>query len=143
MTESEDIIPLSQAQIEIINAINEPKVSEPQKLTFSALKCKKCRRTIISTEDFIEHNQGKGQTEFAYKKRDSSFSPIVCSSYFIEPMDWILDGVQEGELEGKIKCPACQAKLGNFSWAGMQCSCGSWVTPSFAIHREKVDKVLR
>ncbi|GBB99491.1 hypothetical protein RclHR1_03540010 [Rhizophagus clarus] len=139
---AEDITPLSQAQIEAINAVNEPKASEPRKLTLSALKCKKCRRTIVSTKDFVIHDQGKGQTSFAYKKRNSSFSPITCSSYFIEPMDWIFDRVQEGELEGKIKCPTCQVKLGNFSWAGMQCSCGSWITPSFAIHREKVDEVL-
>ncbi|CAI2174434.1 15108_t:CDS:2 [Funneliformis geosporum] len=142
MTDIEvDTIPLSQAQIEIINHINELRVPEPQKLNLSALKCKRCRRTIISTEDFVDHNKGQGQTAFTFKKRDSS-SSIKCSSYFVEPLGWILDEVQEGELEGKIKCPKCQAKLGNFSWAGMQCSCGSWVTPSFAIHREKVDEVL-
>ena len=76
------------------------------------------RRTVISTKDFVEHNKGKGQAAFTYKKRDPSFSSIKCSSYFVEPLDWILGGVQEGELEGKIKCPKCQAKLGNFSWAG-------------------------
>jgi hypothetical protein len=109
-------------------------------LTLAALKCKKCRllynsfcpkftlsfcifinkncrQTIVSTKDFVNHDRGKGQTAFSYKKRDSPFSPIICSSYFIEPMDWIFDRIQ-GELEGKIKCPTCQVKLGNFSWAG-------------------------
>ncbi|CAG8599539.1 1055_t:CDS:2, partial [Diversispora eburnea] len=46
-----------------------------------------------------------------------------------------------GDLDGKINCPNCKFKLGNYSWAGMQCSCGTWVTPSFAIHKEKVDEV--
>ncbi|CAG8511957.1 16149_t:CDS:2 [Cetraspora pellucida] len=114
-----------------------------------ALKCKKCRRTLISTENFVTHTQGSGQNAFSYKKRDNLYTSISkssCSSYFVEPLDWILRGKEqndkeEGELDGKIKCPKCNAKLGNYSWAGMQCSCGTWVTPSFAIHREKVDEV--
>ncbi|CAG8714521.1 17977_t:CDS:2, partial [Racocetra fulgida] len=88
------------------------------------------------------------QNAFSYKKRDNSYSSTsksLCSSYFVEPLDWILEGEkqndkEEGELDGKIKCPKCNAKLGNYNWAGMQCSCGTWITPSFAIHREKVDE---
>ncbi|CAG8599042.1 11201_t:CDS:2, partial [Racocetra persica] len=90
-----------------------------------ALKCKKCRRTLISTENFVTHTQGSGQNAFSYKKRDNSYSSIsksLCSSYFVEPLDWILEGEkqndkEEGELDGKIKCPKCNAKLGNYNWA--------------------------
>ncbi|CAG8541219.1 17003_t:CDS:2 [Acaulospora morrowiae] len=88
----------------------------------------------------------RGQSAFSYKKRDSSNYNTKCS-YFIEPMDWIFDdddqekNAGESNLEGKIKCPKCKFKLGNYSWAGMQCSCGTWVTPSFAIHKEKIDEV--
>ena len=41
-------------------------------------------------------------------------------------------------------CPnaKCDAKLGAWSWAGLQCSCGTWVAPSFSIHRNKVDEVV-
>ncbi|KAF0531895.1 dual specificity protein phosphatase 12 [Gigaspora margarita] len=132
-------------------------VAEETKTTSQlvALKCKKCRRTLISNEDFVTHTQGSGQTAFSYNKRDNSYSSMMkekynskplCSSYFIEPLDWIFSedkqsDKEESELDGKIKCPKCKAKLGNYNWAGMQCSCGTWVTPSFAIHREKVDEV--
>ncbi|CAG8795916.1 28871_t:CDS:2 [Dentiscutata erythropus] len=83
--------------------------------------------------------------------RDKYNSKPLCSSYFVEPLDWIFsednqndkeeNDKEENELDGKIKCPKCKAKLGNYNWAGMQCSCGTWVTPSFAIHREKVDEI--
>ncbi|CAG8462514.1 1645_t:CDS:2 [Ambispora gerdemannii] len=66
---------------------------------------------------------------------------IKCSAYFIEPLQWIIDAHQ-GELDGKILCPKCNSKLGNYNWAGMQCSCGAWITPSFSIHRERVDEVI-
>ncbi|CAG8640071.1 15512_t:CDS:2, partial [Gigaspora rosea] len=95
-------------------------VAEETKTTSQlvALKCKKCRRTLISNEDFVTHTQGSDWIFLEDKQSDK----------------------EEGELDGKIKCPKCKAKLGNYNWAGMQCSCGTWVTPSFAIHREKVDE---
>lgn len=39
--------------------------------------------------------------------------------------------LEAGELAGKIICPnsKCGAKLGNFDWAGVCCSCKEWVTP--------------
>ncbi|KAG0334779.1 dual specificity phosphatase 12 [Podila horticola] len=101
------------------------------------LKCKKCRQ---------------GQSSFEYRKRDgtlnvteaihtdiSKINPVastVCQSYFIEPVEWIqeLHG-----LEGKISCPKCDSKLGTFNWSGEQCSCGTWVTPAFMMHKGKVD----
>lgn len=73
-----------------------------------------------------------------------------CSSYFVEPMDWMRqtlhpDGNTGGEnsygpLDGKISCPRCDSKLGNYSWAGLQCSCGAWITPAFSLHKSKVDE---
>lgn len=34
-------------------------------------------------------------------------------------------------MAGKILCPnkKCGAKLGNYDWAGVQCSCKEWVVP--------------
>ncbi|KAG9296939.1 hypothetical protein G9A89_006894 [Geosiphon pyriformis] len=110
--------------------------------TVIGLKCKKCRRIFISPESFVSHSPGKGQVAFSCKKRDfSGHGSQNCSAYFIEPMEWI-SGAHQGELNGKILCPNCQAKLGNYSWAGMQCSCGAWITPSFSIHRDRVDEVI-
>ncbi|GFP95549.1 dual specificity protein phosphatase 12 [Phtheirospermum japonicum] len=47
--------------------------------------------------------------------------------------------VEEGGLEGKLLCAHCEARLGNFNWSGIQCSCGSWITPAFQLHKSRVD----
>ena len=43
-------------------------------------------------------------------------------------MDTILE---QGQMSGKIICPnkKCGAKLGNYDWAGVCCSCKEWVVP--------------
>lgn len=64
----------------------------------------------------------------------------TCSSYFTEPLSWMQDLLEPGDLGGRIVCPnkRCAAKLGSFDWAGVQCSCGSWVVPGFALNASKV-----
>lgn len=46
-------------------------------------------------------------------------------------MGWMQPFLDQGNTEGKINCPnkKCNAKLGNYDWAGVKCSCGVWVTP--------------
>lgn len=65
-----------------------------------------------------------------------------CSGYFVEPIKWMDPFLQSGQLSGKIVCPnkRCGAKLGNYDWAGVHCSCKEWVVPGFCIHRSKVDE---
>ncbi|KAI9295683.1 dual specificity protein phosphatase 12 [Neoconidiobolus thromboides FSU 785] len=110
--------------------------------TIQKIRCKRCRRALINPENIIPHEVGSGQTDFNYRKRDPMFSnhkkEESCSSYFIEPMDWI-EGIKEGHIDGKIECPKCHTKLGTYSWRGSQCSCGKWITPAFMIHRSRVD----
>ncbi|GAA6001408.1 uncharacterized protein JCM10292_006239 [Rhodotorula paludigena] len=67
----------------------------------------------------------------------------TCSSYFVEPLSWMSPVLETGVLAGKIVCPnkKCGAKLGNFDWAGNQCSCGAWVCPGFALNVSRVDEV--
>ncbi|GAA6028360.1 hypothetical protein JCM8097_006993 [Rhodosporidiobolus ruineniae] len=67
----------------------------------------------------------------------------TCSSYFVEPLSWMSPVLETGVLAGKIVCPnqKCKAKLGNFDWAGNQCSCGAWVCPGFALNVSKVDEI--
>ncbi|CAE6419977.1 unnamed protein product [Rhizoctonia solani] len=66
-----------------------------------------------------------------------------CSGYFVEPLKWMKPFLENGQLAGKIICPnpKCGAKLGNYDWAGVSCSCKEWVTPGFCIHRSKVDEI--
>ncbi|KAG2187440.1 hypothetical protein INT44_005128 [Umbelopsis vinacea] len=63
-----------------------------------------------------------------------------CSSYFIEPMEWI-NGLDQWNIEGRLDCPRCHTKLGSYCWSGAQCSCGRWVTPAFTLHRKQVDEI--
>lgn len=67
-----------------------------------------------------------------------------CSGYFVEPLKWMEPFLSKGEHAGKIVCPnkKCNAKLGNYDWAGVCCSCKEWVVPGFCIHRSKVDEVM-
>lgn len=75
-------------------------------------------------------------------------SPILvnpkCSGYFVEPLKWMDTFLEKGELSGKIICPnkKCNAKLGNYDWAGLCCGCKEWVVPGFCISRSKVDEVV-
>eukprot|EP00731_Ephydatia_muelleri_P023815 Em0016g86a len=66
-------------------------------------------------------------------------SGLTCSSYFIEPVEW-MEPMIIGCLQGKVTCPKCAGRLGSFDWAGAQCSCGRWITPAFQIHKNKVDE---
>lgn len=120
--------------------------ADPMGLTPSqdepVFRCRACRRRIIRAENILEHDHGSGQYSFSASKRDRSYVPggrqDACSSFFVEPMVW-MKGVSEGEPEGKLLCPKCEARLGYYNWAGAQCSCGAWITPSFQIHKNRLD----
>lgn len=150
-----------------------PLTEESDKKKFKAVRCRKCRRILVGSENVVDHEPGKGQISFSYHKRNSdinitttstqsadsevntslnqvnaSLNPLLaslavhnnqCSSYFIEPMQW-MEGLVD-ETQGRIDCPKCQCKLGAYNWAGDQCSCGRWITPTFMLHRNKVDEV--
>ncbi|KAG1330213.1 putative inactive dual specificity protein phosphatase-like [Cocos nucifera] len=105
-------------------------------------RCKRCRRIVAIQENVILHKQGEGERCFKWKKRgdplDRDKKP-ECSSIFVEPMKW-MQAVQEGHVEEKLWCLGCKARLGSFNWAGMQCSCGSWVNPAFQLHKSRIDE---
>ncbi|CAM6066455.1 unnamed protein product [Sphagnum tenellum] len=107
-------------------------------------RCKKCRQVVASEENVITHIPGAGLTSFKWRKRgvkgagtDEPVQP-ECTSIFVHPMQWMTP-VQEGMVESKLQCVKCEARLGNFNWAGMQCSCGTWVNPAFQLHKSRVD----
>ena len=123
------------------------------------------RRRLVEVEHVLEHAPGKGQLAFSYTKRNGELnvtstptatmttnqplnpllaslaaSRMQCSSYFIEPMEW-MGNLLDGQVEGRIDCPKCMSKLGQYNWAGAQCSCGRWITPAFMLHRKQVDEM--
>ncbi len=88
-------------------------------------KCRKCRNFLFTEDQVTQHEVGtKGQ----------------CTLYFVEPLDWIA-GIVRGNMDGKVECPKCHFKMGNWAWSGMPCSCGTWVAPGFGIAKQKVDLV--
>jgi len=75
-------------------------------------------------------------------------SAVACTSVFLQELpehmieSVALAEVNEGEApktEGKLRCPKCNARVGHWNWSGLQCSCGTWVTPAFQITNSKVD----
>ncbi|KAJ2331929.1 tyrosine protein phosphatase yvh1 [Coemansia sp. RSA 2681] len=119
------------------------QILSPQRL----IRCKKCRRPLVTGANVIDHQAGAGQLAFSYNKRNTNGVDTphafpqnrACSSLFVEPMEW-MDGIRDGLVENKVNCPKCDAKLGSYNWSGAQCSCGKWITPSFQIHRNRVDE---
>ncbi|XP_061358532.1 probable inactive dual specificity protein phosphatase-like At4g18593 [Gastrolobium bilobum] len=124
----------------------EPSTPESETTTKPQLiyRCKKCRRIVASEDNIVSHERGKGESSFKWKKRSSEpwemeKQPADCTSIFVEPMKW-MQAVQEGHVEEKLLCMSCNARLGNFNWAGMQCSCGAWVNPAFQMHKSRLDE---
>ncbi|KAA8517288.1 hypothetical protein F0562_017581 [Nyssa sinensis] len=130
-------LPTEEVSSEVGASLNKGTISNP------AYRCKKCRRVVALQENVVDHVPGEGETSFDWYKRRSGnpFSKadeIECSSIFIEPLRWMTT-VEEGALEGKLSCAHCEARLGYFNWSGIQCSCGSWITPAFQLHKSRVD----
>lgn len=92
-------------------------------------RCGKCRHVLFFGEHVMKHKRLDGE---------------ICEfGYLIEPMKWM----NVSDYEGKICCPKCEAKLGNYSWGGRQCQgeagspCMQHVSPWVHLHRAKVDEV--
>ncbi|KAI3788394.1 hypothetical protein L2E82_01158 [Cichorium intybus] len=109
----------------------------------SAFRCKKCRRVVALQENVVSHIPGEGESSFEWHRRSggnmfNKYEERECTSIFVEPLRW-MKTVEEGALEGKLWCTHCEGRLGYFNWAGIQCSCGSWITPAFQLHKSRVD----
>jgi dual specificity phosphatase 12 len=118
--------------------IDDKSLAEPleNNFTFKLLKCRKCRKLLCQSKDIIVHEEGMGRFAFDHRK-NSDFS-VSCTSYFIHPPDWM--SLDNQTTESKLYCPHCHWKIGSFNWSGTQCSCGQWITPSFAILKKSVDE---
>lgn len=101
-------------------------------------RCRKCRRTLFRHSSILNHSVGDGA--FQHKKSTNLSDVVQCTSYFIEPVQW-MEPALLGVMDGQLLCPKCNSKLGSFSWCGDQCSCGRWITPAFQLHRNRVDEI--
>jgi dual specificity phosphatase 12 len=101
------------------------------------MKCSNCRKTIFEAINILRHDPGKGSTEFQYRKRGNSFKQVIeCTHIFLD-----FTPLHSELTKGRIDCVHCNAKLGNFDLSGMQCSCGKWIAPAFALANSKVDLI--
>jgi hypothetical protein len=100
-------------------ALEEEKTSEAPLCYFA---CSKCRFYLFTSEDIHDHN---------YSGDD------LCTSIFLnEPTEWMDD---ISEIEAKLLCPKCSNRVGSYCWAGLKCSCNSWITPGIKFLKSKVD----
>ncbi|KAK5918869.1 hypothetical protein CgunFtcFv8_022812 [Champsocephalus gunnari] len=105
-------------------------------------RCRKCRRALFRGSSVLSHSVGGGEgaQAFGYRKSSNCSGDVRCTSYFIEPVQW-MEPALVGVMDGQLLCPKCSSKLGSFSWCGDRCSCGSWVTPAFQLHHNRVDEI--
>jgi len=93
-----------------------------------AYLCRMCR-TPLFVEDHLDSHSANTKHTFEKKRKDQKKTITECTSYFIsENLQWM---DQLSEVEGKLSCPSCKYRVGSWNWAGMQCSCGTWVRPAF------------
>ncbi|KAG0532587.1 hypothetical protein BDA96_04G120100 [Sorghum bicolor] len=151
-----DIIPEKQAVPEAGFEVNEEPTEtcqeadaesdvNPEKQTSDPgviYRCRKCRRMLATQEFVVTHEVGAGGKSFRAGKQSNvneDGEKTECPCIFVEPMKW-MQTVEEGYVANKLFCMGCKARLGQFNWAGMQCSCGAWVIPAFQLTKSKIDK---
>eukprot|EP00899_Mesostigma_viride_P029501 jgi/Mesvir1/9736/Mv12200-RA.1 len=105
-------------------------------------RCRKCRALLLTSDNVMPHPEAKGTKPGGSKPAVAAgrSAATQCTSFFIEPLQWMATTVCDGDVEGDISCPKCKGKLGGFNWSGLKCSCGAWFTPGFRISTAKVDR---
>uniref|UniRef100_A0A0C9PJ41 Dusp12_0 protein n=1 Tax=Fopius arisanus TaxID=64838 RepID=A0A0C9PJ41_9HYME len=111
-------------------------------------RCKKCRRIVATASNILPHAPGqrhvwryvsrRGDKGKIIPVKDSRPDQLCDKIYFIEPIAWMPDILHN--VEGKLNCPKCEAKLGSFSWiSGCQCPCSTKIAPAFYLVPSKVE----
>ncbi|TPP55849.1 Dual specificity protein phosphatase 12 [Fasciola gigantica] len=121
-------------------------------------KCRKCRRRLFTSSNLVGHCKPEPsatdtlaantiQSDDANVNTvlikgvtlNDSRTPCTLSELFTDPLEWTRPYTHE--VEGKLYCPGCRAKVGSFNWCGEPCVCGTWVTPAFHFNRNHLDRV--
>ena len=114
-------------------------------------KCKKCRRTLATAFNMLPHIRGESPNWMDEKWArlneedvlDDASSPAgldLCSqSVFIAPVGWMENEIKQN-LSGRLYCPNCQVRVGNYSWIlGDLCKgCGATVMPAFQLDMTEI-----
>ncbi|KAF5020647.1 hypothetical protein F66182_7324 [Fusarium sp. NRRL 66182] len=112
----------------------EDEEVQPRDDSGPSLRCKKCRRTLVTAPFIVDH-----------RPSDKKSSTSTCQHFFVEPLSWMRSVLEKGELNGRLLCPnaKCGAGVGRYDWKGFRCSCGGWVTPAFSLQKARVDDVVK
>ncbi|KAF4551847.1 Tyrosine-protein phosphatase yvh1-like protein [Elsinoe fawcettii] len=88
-------------------------------------RCKKCRRTLATSQYVNDHEP---------------LTEKGCAHYFVDPLSWMRSELEQSKLDGRLECPKCNANVGKYAWQGMQCSCGGWVVPAISLAKGRIDE---
>ncbi len=91
--------------------------------------CRRCRCCLFDTTALHGHHGIGGANACSSK----------CTSLFLENIPPFIKSSGETQ-EGKINCPKCESRIGNWSWIGSQCSCGEWIVPAYQFTKSKLDE---
>lgn len=108
------------------------------------LRCKKCRKTLV-TAPFINEHKPESPVSSTRLSSSSNKPDTPCPHYFVEPLSWMRGELEKGAISGRLSCPneRCGAGVGRYDWKGIRCACGGWVTPGLSLQRARVDEELR
>ncbi|VDM46323.1 unnamed protein product [Toxocara canis] len=114
---------------------NEPSGSDIE------YRCRKCRRVLFYGEHVLKHATSSKNLHDDDFCSDGNATDECEFGVLLTPMKWM----DLSSYEGKILCPSCNEKLGNYVWGGRIClgidgkKCGTPVRPWVQIHKGKVD----
>jgi dual specificity phosphatase 12 len=136
----------------------EPQEGPSESVKEKELRCRKCRRTLATTQYLVPHAQrSSGPTATTASPPSPSSPPSAdpgpagslpatpCTHHFLHPLSWMRPTLERGELAGRLECPneKCRASVGRYAWQGFECSCGEWVVPAFSLAAGKVDEITK
>lgn len=115
-----------------------------------AIKIQNSTKTSTQAEVHAQPNQSKTLTEqfnaqacintsnHSDRSLESVAQPRCKEIIFVEPLIWMHDIAKQ--TQGKLNCPKCQSKLGNFTWINScNCPCGKNISPAFYLVPSKVE----
>lgn len=130
------------------NEANDLQNSETDVTPYN-LRCKRCRNVLARNGDIEHHDKPDSESRQAHFVRtvpnrrriiSSVEGSNTCSHYFLsEPVVWMEEELSKQEMDGKLACPKCDAKVGGYSWKGSRCSCGKWMIPALHLQSAKID----
>lgn len=95
-------------------------------------------RRPLATSQYLEQHSKESLLSGQAGTTEPSRS---CAHYFLDPLSWMRDELEQGKLEGRLECPKCNTNIGKYAWQGMQCSCGTWIVPGISLAKSRIDEV--